>query len=155
MGAFLFAIFVAMLSAWDKRFIGLAEHVSTCSEDPSLKVGCVIVSPGGQIISLGYNSFPRGITQDAIRYERPGKYLWVEHAERNAIYSAAQNGRPLKGCSLYIQYYPCAECARAIIQSGITRLFSPKPCIEHAHYADSFVVADAMLAEAGVDVVIY
>uniref|UniRef100_UPI0035253B42 deoxycytidylate deaminase n=1 Tax=Salmonella enterica TaxID=28901 RepID=UPI0035253B42 len=104
----------------DDYFINLARSVSERSKDRSTKVGCVIVGPDNEIRSTGYNSFPRGINDDAPeRHARPEKYLWTEHAERNAIYAAARVGTPLKGCRAYLPWFPCMGCARALVQSGI------------------------------------
>jgi len=74
------------MADWDARFMNLARHISEWSKDRSTKVGVVIVGPENEVRALGYNGFPRGIDDDAPdRHERPEKYLWVEHAERNAI----------------------------------------------------------------------
>lgn len=105
---------------WDTYFFDIADVVSRRSKDRSTKVGCVIVGGGNRQISQGYNSFPSQ-ANDAVpeRYERPEKYLWMEHAERNAIYSAARHGIALEGSRIYVTGIPCMDCARAIIQSGI------------------------------------
>lgn len=94
--------------------------VSTKSKDKTTHYGAVVVGPDNEVRSVGYNSFPRDINDDVLsRQERPEKYFWIEHAERNAINNAALVGIPLKGCKLYTNGIPCAECARSIIQSGI------------------------------------
>ena len=103
---------------WDNRFIELATLISTWSKDTT-KVGCVVVGPDREIRSVGYNGFPRGLKETPERTERPEKYLWTEHAERNAIYNAVRMGVSLKGCTLYCSWTPCMDCGRAIIQSGI------------------------------------
>jgi dCMP deaminase len=103
----------------------MAEFVATKSKDKSSKIGCVIVGPKNDVRSTGYNGFPRGVNDDVEeRHERPEKYFWTEHAERNAIYNAARFGAQLDGCTAYIHgnHPPCAECARALIQSGIVRV---------------------------------
>lgn len=108
------------MRTWDKKFMDLAAHVATWSKDPSRKVGCVIVGPDHEVISTGYNGFCRGVDdtkQD--RYQRPAKLQWTEHAERNAIYNAARIGACTHGATMYMPWYPCVDCARAIIQSGI------------------------------------
>lgn len=107
---------------WDEYFLALAELVCFRSKDRSTKVGAVIVGPDNEIRSTGYNSFVRGIDDHLEeRHQRPAKYEWTEHAERNAIYCAARHGAALKGCRMYINWggFPCADCARAIIQAGI------------------------------------
>lgn len=113
--------------AWDVRFLQLAKQISTWSQDLHTQVGAVIVTPTSEVASTGYNGFPRGTRDEEQRYERPAKYLYTEHAERNAIYNAARNGVALNGCTIYVETSepadmlgcPCIDCSRAIIQSGI------------------------------------
>lgn len=101
----------------------MCECVSLRSKDPHTKIGSVIVGPNHEIRSTGYNSFPRNINDtNPDRLNRPEKYLWIEHAERNAIYNAARMGTALEGCTLYCVTYPCVECARAIVQAGIAEV---------------------------------
>jgi len=108
------------LSGW---YLAMAYLIATNSKDKRTKYGAVIVGPNGEIRSTGHNGFPRGCDDDCeYRHRRPEKYFWIEHAERNAIYNAARVGTPLDGCTLYVQGCPCADCARAIIQSGIVRV---------------------------------
>ncbi|MBN1325210.1 MAG: dCMP deaminase family protein [Alphaproteobacteria bacterium] len=109
---------------WNLRFLELARHISTWSKDDSTKVGCVIIGPDKEIRSTGYNGLPRGVDDsNPERIERPIKYSFFEHAERNAIYNATLCGTSLRNCSLYVTVMPCADCARAIIQSGIKEVF--------------------------------
>lgn len=97
--------------------------VAARSKDPNTKTGCIIVGPDHEIRTTGYNSFPRGIVDNVpMRLERPEKYFWIEHAERNAIYNAARVGVPLLDCTLYLNWLCCMDCARAIIQVGITHV---------------------------------
>jgi dCMP deaminase len=112
-----------MIPNWDDYFMQLIEVIATRSKDPNTQIGCVIVAPDNTIRSTGYNSFPRGI-KDTIpeRLERPEKYLWIEHADRNAIYSAAKAGVSLDGCRMYLPGLPCMDCARGIIQVGIVQV---------------------------------
>lgn len=108
---------------WDAYFMSMVYLVATKSKDKSSKLGAVIVGPDNEVRTVGYNGFPRGINDDVPgRHQRPEKYLWVEHAERNAIYNAALIGISLKGCKLYTTGTPCAECARAIINTGIKEI---------------------------------
>lgn len=93
------------------------------SKDRDTKLGCVIVGKDKEVRSMGYNGFVRGANDEvACRYERPEKYHWFEHAERNAIYNAARCGTPLDGCTAYIGLCPCIECTRALIQVGIKEI---------------------------------
>lgn len=109
-----------MTESWVTYFRELAKTVATKSKDPHTHIGAVIVGMDKEIVSTGYNSFPRGMNDDVQeRYERPEKYFWMEHAERNAIYNAARIGVSTKGCTLFLDHwFPCVECARAIINSG-------------------------------------
>jgi dCMP deaminase len=108
---------------WDTYFMLLAHTVAMKSKDQRTRCGCVIVGPDREIRSTGYNSFPRGIDDSrSERQERPEKYFWFAHAERNAIYNAARIGTALKGCDLYVTGMPCSDCAIGIIQAGIKRV---------------------------------
>ena len=106
---------------WDHRFMDLAGHISTWSKDPSTKVGAVVVSDDKQILSIGWNGFPRGIEDTDTRLNnRTIKYDLVCHEEKNAIYNATHNGVSLKNGNIYIHgMYLCPECAKGIIQCGI------------------------------------
>lgn len=108
---------------WDEYFFDIIKSVQKKSKDPSTKVGCIIVSPYNEIVSTGFNGFPRGVEdrQDKVpaRYQREIKLMYTEHAEKNAIFAAARRGIPLEGCRVYVEWNPCADCMRAIIQSGI------------------------------------
>ena len=138
---------------WHKRFFDLAKYVGTWSKDRSKGVGAVIVDNDGRVLSMGYNGFPSGCNDDVdSRYERPAKYMYTEHSERNAIYSAAKNGIILKNSNIYISLYPCIDCARAIIQSGIKTVTSTKPDFEHERWGESFKVSKEMFDEVGVHV---
>lgn len=109
---------------WSKRFLNLAHEVASWSKDESSKVGAVIVDEKGRPKSFGFNGFPMGVNDDVKeRHERPEKYLWFEHAERNAIYLAKQN---LDDCILFVTHFTCPDCARAVIQSGIKYVFVDK-----------------------------
>jgi dCMP deaminase len=108
---------------WATYLFNIVKVVRTKSKDPHTQVGCVITGQDHGIRSTGYNSFPRGLDDNVEeRKQRPEKYLWIEHAERNAIYNAAKSGIPLDGCAIYMHGLPCTDCARAIIQSGIKKI---------------------------------
>jgi len=105
---------------WNKYFMSIAALVSMKSKDQKTHHGAVIVGHNNEIRSTGYNSFVRGLNDNVPeRQERPEKYHWFEHSERNAIYNAALHGVSLEGCTMYVSGVPCTDCARAIIQSGI------------------------------------
>jgi len=133
---------------WDKRFIELAQFISSWSKDPSSKIGAVIVDENRRIISTGYNGFARWVADHEHRYEnRELKYKMVLHAEENAILFAKQN---LDGCSIYINVMPpCSHCAALIIQSGIANVFVPK-CPIPDRWKDSIELTEQMFYEAGV-----
>lgn len=141
---------------WDEYFMRLAQHVATKSKDRSTQVGAVIVRDH-RIVSTGYNGFPTGICDDInSRHERPAKYLWTEHAERNSIYIAARHGVMLIGTTIYITGggIACADCARAIIQAGITEAVGMVGKFEgKGPWAESYKVGEEMLLEAGVKLV--
>jgi len=112
---------------WDKYFMSLVYLMSMKSKDENTKQGAVIVGPDNEIRSTGYNGFPRGLNDNIKeRQERPEKYFWFEHAERNAIYNAVRHGTPLKGCRMYTGGVPCSDCARGIIQAGINKVIVHK-----------------------------
>ncbi len=144
------------MTDWDARWLKLAREVGSWSKDRSTKTGCIIVGDARQILSGGYNGFPRRVDDNVDeRHERPEKYLWTEHAERNAIYNAARHGIALEGAAMYVPWFPCADCARAIIQSGITilvtrELESGDPLLER--WKDHHEVSRVMLEEAEVTV---
>ena len=105
---------------WDEYFMGVAMLAARRSKDPNTQVGACIVSQDNIIISTGYNGMPKGCSDDEFPWEREGaetKYPYVVHAELNAILNA--NGRDLRGSRLYVALFPCNECAKAIIQSGV------------------------------------
>ena len=108
---------------WNNRYMDVARLIATWSKDTSTKVGCVVIGPSGEIRSTGYNGFPRGVNESVpTRHERPAKYKYTEHAERNAIFNATLYGASFKDCVMYVTFPPCPDCARGIIQSGIKEL---------------------------------
>jgi len=136
---------------WDNRFIGLAKQIGEWSKDHDRKVGCIIVGPLREIRSAGYNGLPRGADDDVPeRHLVPAKYMWTEHPERNAIYNAANVGIPLHGCTLYIAGFPCMDCARAIVQSGITTVVSYEPDMNNPKWAEDFKNTLQLFSEAGI-----
>jgi dCMP deaminase len=110
---------------WVNYFREIAEVVKTKSKDSATQIGAVIVGKDNEIVSTGYNSFPRGIDDNKIeRQERPEKYYWMEHAERNAIINAARIGVSTKGTTMYLTCgVPCCDCTRAIINAGVSQIY--------------------------------
>ena len=108
---------------WDEYFMTIVYVVAMKSKDERTHIGAVVVGPDKEIRSTGYNSFPRGVNDyNPERQERPYKYKWMEHGERNAINNAANVGIPLKGCVMYTHGIPCTECARSVINAGIRKI---------------------------------
>ncbi len=106
---------------WDQYFITMAYLVSMKSKDPSTRVGAVIVGPDKEIRSTGFNGFPRGVKDFKDRYlDKDYKYHACNHAEENAVLHCARIGVSTAGCTLYVPWFPCSYCTKAIIQSGIS-----------------------------------
>ena len=144
---------IEMTSNWDLRFIGLAQHISTWSKDPSTKVGCVVVGEDREIRSTGFNGFPRGINDDEERLtDREKKYPLICHAEENAIMHAARIGVSLKDSTAYVTWPPCSRCARSLIQAGIREIVYPETGKIPERWIEDFTISDSMLNEAGVAV---
>jgi dCMP deaminase len=144
---------------WKDYFVSIAEQVKEKSKDIKTKIGAVIVGKDNEILSTGYNSFPRGLNDNVVqRQERPEKYFWFEHAERNAIYNAARIGVSTKGCTMYLSCgVPCSDCARGIINSGITRIFCERggSTSNTPKWDESAERSWEMFDEAGVKVCFY
>jgi dCMP deaminase len=137
-------------SKWQDRFIKLARMVASWSKDRSTQVGAVIVTGDGHPRSFGFNGMPQGVNDDIDeRHERPEKYFWFEHAERNAIYLADGD---LKDCVMFVTHMPCADCARAIIQTGIAHVVvDAQGKLSHGtQLSDSCTAAREMFFETGV-----
>ena len=111
------------------RFWPVVEAVATMSKDPSTKVGALALDDNFNIVATGFNGFPRGVSDDPSRYEdRAVKLKLVSHAEQNLIAQAAYGGRSLRGATMLVSsLFPCSNCAKSIIQSGVVRIISPEP----------------------------
>jgi dCMP deaminase len=135
-----------MNAKWTARFINLAAHVAGWSKD-STQVGAVIIRPDRSVASVGFNGLPRAVSDDPARLaDRDQKLLYTVHAELNAILAARE---PLHGCSIVVYpFQPCAQCAAAIIQAGITEVICPE-VPDASRWADSFHAARTMFHEAG------
>lgn len=134
------------------------EKVATRSKDPHTQFSCIIVGQDNFPKVTGYNSFPAGIDDNVPeRLERPEKYMWIEHAERNAIYAAANSGVALKGCRIYQAGLPCMDCGRGIIAVGIKEvIYDAARQTEWEkttpRYVPDFLRVKTLLAEGGVTV---
>lgn len=132
--------------------MAVASLAASWSKDTT-KVGAVIVDEDGIVVSMGYNGLPRGCN-DTIneRWVNPAKKFYAEHAEKNCIYHAARHGKPVVGCTLYSTLFPCADCAKAMIQSGIKTIVTTKPDFNNKSWGESFRAAITMLKEAKVSI---
>ncbi len=144
---------------WTEYFLGIAEQIKLKSKDQSTQIGAVVVGEGKNILSTGYNSFPRGL-DDSLqeRQERPEKYFWIEHAERNAIYNAALEGVSLKNSTIYLTSgLPCMDCARGIVNSGIKVVWCKRVCTtkNKEKWEESQMKSLQLLNECGVEVCYY
>ena len=146
--------------SWDQYFMGLAVLASKRSKDPNTQVGAVIINPkDNRVVSLGYNGFPYGCSDDEYPWssinmikDNPDadkinvKYSYVVHAEMNAILSA--KGRDLTDCIMYVTYSPCNECMKAIIQSGVKKVIYLN---EYKPKSSGFFITSRMAKSAGVE----
>jgi dCMP deaminase len=144
---------------WTEYFLNIAEQVKLKSKDQSTQIGAVIVGEDKEVLSTGYNSFPRGL-DDSLqeRQERPEKYFWMEHAERNAIYNAARIGVSLKNSTIYLTSgLPCMDCARGIVNSGVKIVYCKQVCTtkNKDKWEESQQKSLELLGECGVDVIYY
>ena len=135
--------------SWDEYFMSIAILTSKRSKDPSSQVGCVIVDIDHRIISMGYNGFPRGCSDDEFPWSREGeplkmKYMYVTHSELNAILNCKTS---LKDTKVYVTLFPCNECAKAIIQSGIKEIIYLSDKYKDT---DGVIASKRMLDAAGV-----
>jgi dCMP deaminase len=140
---------------WHNRWMEMVKVISSYSEDNSTKVGCVIVSKQNDLLSIGWNGLCRGIQNEEYKNERPIKYKFFEHAERNAIYNSSRNGISLKGSTLYVSYWPCCDCTRAIIQSGIDVIVINKDYDEgfKQRWKDDIEISKNMLNECNIEII--
>lgn len=139
---------------WDDKYMAMAEQVSEWSKDPSSKIGAVAVSDKGQVLSTGYNGFPRGIEDSEERLnDRDIKYKYIVHAEANAVYNATYNGVSLDGSTMYVSGLPCcSKCALAIIQVGIKKVITNGD-LNNPRWKDDCKFAEELFKEAGVEYV--
>ena len=137
--------------SWDEYFMGVALLSGLRSKDPNTQVGCCIVSPDNKILSMGYNGLPRGCSDDDFPWTRDGedpletKYVYSTHSELNAILN--YSGGSLEGARMYVSLFPCNECAKAIIQSGIKEIVYLSNKYKDT---DATKASERMLTSAGV-----
>ena len=139
---------------WHHRYLHLAVHIASWSKDPSKQCGAVCVGESGQILSQGYNGFPRGVddTEDRLN-TRLLKYKYIVHAEQNAIYNATLNGVSLNGSTMYVVGLPvCNDCCKGIIQVGINQVIMPHQVEVPEKWKEAWEYSREMFAEAEVGV---
>ena len=137
---------------WDEYFMGLAHLSALRSKDPNTQVGAAIVDENHRVVSVGYNGFPTGVSDDEFPWSREvdvltSKYAFVVHAELNAILNSQ---RSVRGCTIYVSLFPCNECAKAIIQSGIKKIVYES---DKYNGVDTNIASKRMLRAAGVELV--
>lgn len=144
---------------WIEYFLNIAETVKQKSKDQSTQIGAVIVGTDNEVLSTGYNSFPRGIDDNIKeRQERPEKYFWMVHAELNAILNAARVGTKLKDSTIYLTSgIPCSNCARAIINAGIVKVYCKKQdtTFNREKWDEESIRTKVMFEECGVKIDFY
>lgn len=139
-----------MVISWDEYFMGLAHLSSLRSKDPNTQVGACIIDQDKKVVSIGYNGMPRGCDDQDFPWQREGdfldtKYAYVVHAELNAILNSP---RPVNNCTLYVSLFPCNECAKAIIQSGIKKVVYESDKYDGT---SGNIASKKMLKEAGIE----
>jgi dCMP deaminase len=138
-----------MDNKWHRRFFELAQHIADWSKDPSTQVGACVVNEDKQVLSLGFNGFPRGVEDNHLRLvDRETKYKFVSHAERNALDNAYID---VKGSTMYSTLFPCNECAKGIIQKGIKTVVTTHPDLDRTH--NNLDESLQMFSEAGVEII--
>jgi dCMP deaminase len=136
---------------WHLRFLSLAKEVASWSQDPSTKVGCVLVRDR-RIISTGYNGFSRGIDDSLDRLnDREFKYAAIIHAEQNALLTAALHGVTTANSDCYVTLYPCSQCAAALINAGIKNVYVSGYTEIPERWLKNFTLALNLFKEAGVN----
>lgn len=144
---------------WTEYFLNIAEVIKLKSKDKSTQIGAVIVGNDNEILSTGYNSFPRGMDDNIQeRQERPEKYFYMVHAEINSIINAARTGVSIKNSSIYLTCgIPCADCAKAIINAGIKTIYCKQICTtkNKEKWGESQKRSVQLFDECGVQVFFY
>jgi dCMP deaminase len=125
------------------------------SDDPNTKNGAVIISADARIIGTGVNRFPRGVKVTEERLQRPLKYEFMEHAERNAVFDACRRCENTIGSTMYCPWYACVPCARAIIEAGIICVIGHKQIFDRTpeHWLETIAIGNEMFREAGVEII--
>jgi dCMP deaminase len=128
-----------------------ALRVSSLSPNRVRRVGAVLVARDGTEIAA-CNAFPAGVRDIEERHEGDGRFVWIEHAERHAIFEAARRGVATAGAHLTTTFFPCIDCARAIVDSGVACLDAPAPAFDDPVWGASFERSQVILSEGGVEI---
>ena len=124
------------------------------SKDPNTKVAAIIIAPDSlQILSTGFNGLCRKITETPERWARPLKYTWCCHAEMNAVANAARTGVKIEGAICVVTMFPCIECCKILIQSGIATIITPQPDMNNTRWAADFVLSKSMFDEVHIQII--
>lgn len=136
------------------KFFAVASAFASLSKDRSTKVGAIALDEEYDVLSTGYNGFPRGVDDDVEeRHERPMKYLYTSHAEENLVAQAARKGVSLKGATVIVtSLFPCTTCSRMMIQAGVKRIIANHPSVD-PRWEEQANHATTMLKEAGVEII--
>lgn len=141
--------------SWDEYFIGIATLTAMRSKDPNTQVGACIVSSDNRVLSVGYNGTPNGFSDDRFPWNREAadhydtKYPYVCHSELNAILNFRGNMRELQGARIYVHYFPCVECTKAIIQAGIKEVIYLHD-FDHSSFGVAVKASIRMFEECGI-----
>jgi len=141
---------------WCRRFMNIALESATWSKDPHTKTGAAIVTLEGDPVSWGFNGIPKKVEDREERYQRPEKYKWIQHAERNAIDLSKYD---LKNCVIFCTHFPCHECAKSIIQKGIVAVVVDSKHFQNSNsgfserWAESLEISKQMLEEANIKII--
>lgn len=137
------------------QYFKLAQYQADLfSKDPHTRVGAIFLRPESyQILTSGYNGFPRGITETKERWERPAKYDYVCHAETNCICNASRHGTPLEGCIAVVTLFPCKDCSKALIQVGVKTLVTKRPNFHDPKWGSDFRFSVQLFEESKMEII--
>ena len=135
-----------------QKYYNLAKYQAELfSKDPNTKVAAIIIAPESfQILSTGFNGLCRKIEETPERWSRPLKYSYCCHAEMNAVANAARSGVKIEDAICVVTMYPCVECCKILIQSGISTIITPKPDMANERWSSDFVLSKQMFEEVGI-----
>ena len=140
------------------QYLSLARHMAdTFSKDPTTKVSAIFLAPDSfEILTTGFNGFPRGVDEtNPQRWTRPVKYTYVIHAEANGICNACRSGTPLKDAIAVVTLFPCASCAKSLIQAGISTIVTMDPDLNCPRWGADFKASLEMFQEVGMRVLLF